>query len=61
MEGHTACTNSTNCVHISHYGVTDTFVIRDSKDPGGAELEFTREEFTNFIQAVKNGEFDKIL
>lgn len=48
-------------VQISRYGVTDTFVVRRSDDPEGAEVEFTREEFMEFLMAVKRGELDKAL
>lgn len=32
--------------------------IRDSKDPEGPVLLFTREAWTNFTNAVKQGQFD---
>lgn len=32
--------------------------VRDSKDPDGAVLSFTREEWLTFVAGVKNGDFD---
>jgi hypothetical protein len=32
--------------------------IRDSKDPDGAQLEFTPDSWTSFISGVKAGQFD---
>ena len=32
--------------------------VRDSKDPGGPVLAFTRARWDAFIQGVKNGELD---
>lgn len=43
-------------VDIDAYGV----LVRDSKDPNGPELSFTREEWTEFVAAVKAGEFDPV-
>jgi predicted secreted Zn-dependent protease len=38
--------------------VNDTTQIRDSKNPSGPVLTFTREEWHAFIDGVKQGEFD---
>lgn len=35
----------------------DQVRIRDSKDPDGQVLTFTREEWENFVNAVKSGTF----
>jgi hypothetical protein len=46
------------CVEVSHSAIMDTFHVRDSKDPEGPELEFTRAEWEAFIKGVKAGELD---
>jgi hypothetical protein len=33
-------------------------IVRDSKDPGGATLSFTRAEWTAFLHGALRGEFD---
>jgi hypothetical protein len=46
-----------NCVEVAvteEYGVA----VRDSKDPAGSLLYFTREEWNAFIAGVKAGEFE---
>lgn len=45
-----------SCVELSDRG--DTILLRDSKDPGGAVLGFTRDEWMAFIRGAKQGEFD---
>jgi Domain of unknown function (DUF397) len=32
--------------------------VRDSKNPGGARLAFTADEWRAFVAGVKDGEFD---
>ena len=47
-----------NCVEIADLpggGVT----VRDSKDPHGPALVYTRGEWADFVRAVKDGEFDQ--
>ncbi|MFI6512869.1 DUF397 domain-containing protein [Streptosporangium sp. NPDC050855] len=34
------------------------FLVRDSKDPNGPKLAFTRSEWDAFVGGVKDGEFD---
>lgn len=36
-------------------------LIRDSKNPDGPVLRFTRAEFTAFLDGAKNGEFDHLV
>jgi hypothetical protein len=45
-----------NCVEIAD-GLPGVLPIRDSKDPEGPSLTFTAEDFTAFVQGVKNGTF----
>lgn len=35
--------------------------VRDSKNPDGARLYFTREEFAAWIDGAKRGEFDHLV
>lgn len=35
--------------------------VKDSKDPDGPVLRFTRSEFRAFILGAKDGEFDNLL
>jgi hypothetical protein len=34
--------------------------VRDSKDPGGPALRFTRAEFAAWVDGAKKGEFDHL-
>lgn len=52
---HEACHDS-QCVEIAREG--DRVVMRDSKDPTGPVLTFSRESWGRFIQGAKDGEFD---
>jgi phosphoribosyl-AMP cyclohydrolase len=45
-----------HCVEVRQDG--DTFRVRDTKNPEGAELTFTRNEWTAFIGGARAGEFD---
>jgi Domain of unknown function (DUF397) len=45
-----------NCVEVAE--TPDAVSVRDSKDPGGPVLIFTREQWRAFVEAVKDGEFD---
>lgn len=38
----------------------DEIVVRDSRDPNGVTLRFTRAEMKAFILGVKAGEFDDL-
>jgi hypothetical protein len=47
-----------NCVEV--HGLTgDRILVRDSKDPRGAVLNFTPAEWDAFIGGVYNGEFNR--
>jgi hypothetical protein len=48
---------ASNCVEVA---VADdgTVGVRDSKDPTGPVLQFTRPEWTAFTGGVHDGEFD---
>jgi hypothetical protein len=46
-----------NCPEVA--SLPDGMVgVRDSKDPEGAILRFTRDEWRAFLGGVRNGEFD---
>jgi hypothetical protein len=48
--------DSSTCVEVA---VTpDGVGVRDGKDPDGAVLWFTPEEWTAFLDGVRNGEFN---
>jgi hypothetical protein len=42
-----------NCVEVA--SLPDGVAVRDSKDPDGPVLTFTRSEWESFLQAVKSG------
>jgi hypothetical protein len=45
-----------NCVEV--HQCTDQVLVRDSKDPTGPVLTFTRDEWEAFVGGAKDGEFD---
>ena len=46
-----------NCVEVATLP-DGRIAIRDSKDPHGPALIFTKEEWDDFLKGVKAGEFD---
>lgn len=46
------------CVELADLG--DGVAVRDSKDPGGPVLRFTRAELAAFLAGAKAGEFDDL-
>ncbi|MFB4265359.1 DUF397 domain-containing protein [Nonomuraea sp. GTA35] len=50
------CNGATACVEVA--AVEGLVALRDSKDPDGPVLLFSRAEFETFIAGVKDGEFD---
>lgn len=48
------CSDS-SCVEVAQSG--DDVLIRDSKDPGGPALRFSRREWAAFVSGVIDGEF----
>jgi hypothetical protein len=48
--------NCDNCVEVAFVG--DAIAVRDSKDPDGPALVYTRDEWDAFVGGVKDGEFD---
>ena len=45
-----------NCVEVAFY--LDTVYVRDSNEPAGEHLRFSKEEWRVFVDAVKDGEFE---
>jgi Domain of unknown function (DUF397) len=48
--------NCDNCVEVAF--VDGAIAVRDSKNPTGPALLYTRDEWDAFIGGVKDGEFD---
>lgn len=46
-----------NCVEVAT-NLPDVVVVRDSKDPKGPALVFSRAEFEAFTAGVKDGQFE---
>jgi hypothetical protein len=49
-------TNGGQCVEVRRYD--EAIQVRDSKDPTGPVLRFTRKEWAAFLGGAKEGEFD---
>jgi hypothetical protein len=47
------------CVELA--AIDGDVAVRDSKDPGGPVLHFTRGEMLAFLQGAKAGEFDDLV
>ena len=53
------CYGHGDCVELAADG--HVVAMRDSKNPDGAHLRFTRAEFAAFIDGARRGEFDHLL
>jgi hypothetical protein len=51
-----ACEGGGSCVEVAT--IATLVLVRDSKDPDGPVLAFTRIEWTEFLTGVRRGEFD---
>jgi Domain of unknown function (DUF397) len=51
--------NNGGCVEVA--SIDDMVAVRDSKNPDGAPLFFTRREIRYFLDGVKGGEFDQFV
>ncbi len=49
--------NGGDCVEVAG-NLAGIVAIRDTKDPGGAVLVFTRAEWSAFLDGVRAGDFD---
>jgi Domain of unknown function (DUF397) len=45
-----------NCVQVGR--IRNEVRVRNSRDPEGPQLVFTKAEFNAFLEGAKNGEFD---
>jgi hypothetical protein len=45
-----------NCVEVAN--TSSAIGVRDSKDPSGPVLVFSRSEWQAFVDGIKTGEFD---
>lgn len=50
--------NESSCVEVAHLANGRT-AVRDSKDPTGPTLIFTREEWRAFLGGARLGDFDR--
>jgi hypothetical protein len=50
--------NGGDCVEVAR-NLPGIVAIRDTKDPGGAALVFSRAEWAAFLAGVRDGEFDR--
>ena len=50
---------NSNCVEVGRLD-DETIGVRDSKNPDGAVLKFTRDEWAAFVDGVTRREFDDI-
>lgn len=50
--------NGGDCVELCQEG--DTILVRDSKDPDGPRLSFTKRELRAWVLGAKDGEFDHL-
>lgn len=51
---------SGSCVEVAELA-GDAIAVRNSRDPVGPALVYTRAEIAAFLQGVKNGEFDSLI
>jgi hypothetical protein len=49
---------SASCVEVM--ATSEAMLIRDSKDPLGPVLSLSREQYTQFVSAVRSGIHDRI-
>ena len=48
-----------NCIEIAP--ANGMIIFRDSKDPNGSHLQFTKDEWAAFLGAAKGGDFDGLM
>lgn len=54
----TASGSASECVEVA--AVAGHVLLRDSKNPEGPKLVFTRQEFAAFLDGARRGEFDDL-
>lgn len=53
-----ACSAGNGCVEVA--GTCTSVLVRDSKDPDGPHLVFTRDEWDQFLEGAREGVFDPL-
>jgi hypothetical protein len=51
--------SNSNCVEVARAG--SIIVVRNSRNPSGVPLAFTKDEWVAFVGGVKGGEFDGLV
>ena len=51
--------NGGQCVEVA-MNLPEVVAVRDSKDPDGPKLLFTRPEWKTFVNGLKSGDFDTL-
>jgi predicted secreted Zn-dependent protease len=49
------------CVEVAAAADRDVILMRNSRQPSGPLLEYTPEEWHEFVSGVKKGDFDDLL
>jgi hypothetical protein len=52
---------SGNCVEVARVGSAGEVAVRNSRDPDGPALIYTRAEMQAFLGGVKDGDFDDLV
>jgi len=52
---------SGNCVEMAALPNSGGFAVRNSRDPGGPALIYTRDEIVAFIEGAQQGNFDNLI
>jgi hypothetical protein len=50
---------SDNCVEVA--AIDGMIVIRNSREPDGPTLEYTRDEWRAFVDGARDGDFDNFM
>jgi hypothetical protein len=52
---------SGNCVEVAKLPDGAGYAVRNSRDPQGAALVYTRDELAAFLDGARDGDFDQLL
>ena len=52
---------SGNCVELAELSGSTEIAVRNSRDPEGPALIYTRDEIVAFIHGAKDGDFDNLV
>ncbi|NUR25328.1 MAG: DUF397 domain-containing protein [Catenulispora sp.] len=53
--------SSGNCVEVARLPENAGFAVRNSRNPDGPTLVFTRDEITAFLAGIRDGDFDDLV